>query len=202
LILPPITPSFASKEILRMKMMAERRAAAEARPDAARHAARQFLANVPLPEGAVVSLYYPINSEIDTKPLAAALIERGYRIALPVVVTKRGPLKFRAFRDGDPLIEGRYGIMTPAADAPETHPMLVVTPLLAFARNGARLGYGGGFYDRTLAELRAKGDVLAVGYAFGAQEVDRMPTSSKDQRLDWIVTEREAIEVAARKGAR
>lgn len=185
-----------------MKMMAERRAAAEARPDAARHAARQFLANVPLPDGATVSLYHPINAELDTKPLAAALIERGYRIALPVVVKKRAPLKFRAFRDGDPLIEGRYGIMTPSADAPEAQPMIVVAPLLAFSRNGARLGYGGGYYDRTLTELRAKGDVLAVGYAYGAQEVDRIPVTDKDQRLDWIVTEREAIEATGRRGRR
>ncbi len=192
--LPPITPGFASKEILRLRMAAARREAARARPDAGKHAARVFMDHAPLPEGAVVSLYHPMKDELDTKPLAEALLDRGFTIALPVVPRKRGPLTFRAFRDGDPLVADRYGIMTPSEDAPIVRPMLIVTPLLAFTRGGARLGYGGGYYDRTLAALRAEGDVLAVGFAFAAQEVERIPLTSRDQRLDWIVTEREAIE--------
>jgi 5-formyltetrahydrofolate cyclo-ligase len=194
--LPPIAPGFGSKEILRLRMGAERRAAAKARPDAGRHAARVFLDHAPIPAGAVISLYHPIKDELDTKPLADALIERGFQIALPVTPKKRGSLTFRAFRDGDPLEADRYGVMTPAEGAPEVTPMLIVTPLIAFSRDGGRLGYGGGYYDRTLAALRASGDVLAVGYAFAAQEIDKVPMSKTDQRLDWIVTEREAIEVA------
>jgi len=193
-ILPPISPGFASKAILRLRMAAERRAAAAARPDAGRHAARVFFDHVPIPEGATVALYHPMKDELDTRPLAAALIERGFRIALPVTPKKRGPLTFRAFRDGDPLDADRYGVMTPADEAPEVRPMLIVTPLLAFTRDGRRLGYGGGYYDRTLAALREKGDVLAVGYAFAAQEVETMPFGDGDQRIDLIVTEREAIE--------
>ncbi len=193
-VLPPITPAFASKEILRRRMMAERRAAAKARPDAGRHAARVFMDHVPIPDGATVALYHPMKDEMDTKPLAEALLERGFRIALPVTPRKRGPLTFRAFRDGDPLDPDRYGVMTPLDGAPEVRPMLIVAPLLAFTRDGKRLGYGGGYYDRTLAVLRAEHDVLAVGFAFGVQEVETMPFGKNDQRIDMIVTEREAID--------
>jgi len=192
--LPPIAPGFASKEILRLRMAAARKEAARARPDAGKHAARVFMDHAPLPEGATVSLYHPMKNELDTKPLAEALLERGFKLALPVTPKKRGALTFRAFRDGDPLNPDRYGIMTPSESAPEVRPVLVVTPLLAFTRGGARLGYGGGYYDRTLAALRAEGDVLAVGYAYAAQEVEHIPTTRRDQRLDWIITEREAIE--------
>lgn len=194
MIVPPLAPGFASKEIIRLRMMAARKEMAKARPDAGVHAARVFMEHAPLPEGAIVSLYHPMKDELDTRPLAEALIARGFKIALPVVPKKRGPLAFRAFRDGDPLVSDRYGIMTPDEQAPEVRPVLIVTPLLAFTRAGARLGYGGGYYDRTLAALRAEGDVLAVGYAYAAQEVARLPTTRRDERLDWIVTEREAIE--------
>jgi 5-formyltetrahydrofolate cyclo-ligase len=194
LIIPPIAPGFASKEVLRLRMAGARREAARKRPDAARHAARMFMDYAPLPPGATVALYHPIKDELDTKPLAEALLDRGFEIALPVTPKKRARLTFRAFRDGDPLHADRYGIMTPAEDAPEVRPMIIVTPLLAFTRDGRRLGYGGGYYDRTLATLRHEGDVLAVGFAFAAQEVEAIPSGRHDERLDWIVTEREAIE--------
>jgi 5-formyltetrahydrofolate cyclo-ligase len=148
----------------------------------------------PIPPGATVALYHPMTDELDTKPLAEALLDRGFRIALPVTPKKKGPLTFRAFRDGDPLSADRYGVMTPSDAAPEVSPVLIVTPLLAFTRDGKRLGYGGGYYDRTLAALRAEHDVLAIGFAFAAQEVDKMPFSKTDQRIDMIVTEREAID--------
>lgn len=180
-------------------MAAERREASKARPDAGKHAARVFMDHAPLPENAIVSLYHPMRDELDTKPLAQALLDRGFQIALPVTPKKRGPLSFRAFRDGDPLQTDRYGVMTPLEDAPQVRPMLIVTPLLAFTRDGGRLGYGGGYYDRTLAALRAESDILAVGFAFAAQEVDRLPMSRNDQRLDWIVTEREAIDARGGK---
>ncbi len=192
--LPPLTPGFASKEILRLRMAAARKEAARARPDAGKHAARVFMEHAPLPEGAIVSLYHPMKDELDTKPLAEALLAKGFTIALPVTPKRRGRLTFRAFRDGDPLHPDRYGIMTPSEKAPEVRPVLIVTPLLAFTRTGARLGYGGGYYDRTLAALRAEGDVLAVGFAYAAQEVEIVPMSKRDERLDWIVTEREAID--------
>ncbi len=201
-MLPPIAPMSNPKTILRERMKAERRAAATARPDAAqnaaRHAASNFLAAIDIPEGATVGLYYPIKDELDTEPLAAALTERKTPIALPVVGGKKEPLTFRAYQPGDALIDGAYGELVPGGDAAEIAPAIIVTPLLAFTRAGGRLGYGGGYYDRTLAELRGAGDVLAVGYAYGAQEVDALPLSALDQPLDWVVTERAAIRCQAK----
>lgn len=192
-MLPPIAPMANPKALLRERMKAERRAAAKARPDAAVHAARNFMASIPSPEGAIVSVYYPIKDELDTEPLVAALIEKGARIALPIVARKKQPLTFRRYTPGDALVGGVYGELVPGETAPEVTPAIVVAPLLAFTRAGDRLGYGGGYYDRTLESLRKNGDVLAVGYAYGAQEVDAVPVSPLDQPLDWVVTERAAI---------
>lgn len=179
--------------ILREKLRGERRAAAKARPDAGKHAARLFLENIPLTDGAVVSLYHPMKDELDTEPLASALLERGFVIALPVVETKKAPLVFRRHRPGDALGPGVYGERVPQKTAEAATPDILVVPLLGFTRGGARLGYGGGYYDRTLAALRAARPILAVGFAYGAQEVDALPLTPLDQRLDWIVTEREAF---------
>lgn len=195
-MLPPIAAFLDPKTVIRERMKAERRRAAETRPDAARHAAANFLARVPLPHGIAVALYHPIRDELDTGPLAAALRERGARLVLPVTGSKKAPLVFRLHDGAGPLVPDRHGAMTPAPEAPVVRPGIVVTPLLAFTRRGDRLGYGGGYYDRTLAALRAEGEVLAVGFGYGAQEVDALPSSPLDQRLDWIVTEREAFRTA------
>lgn len=192
-MLPPIAPLLDPKRILRERMKGERRAAARARPDAGKHAAAHFLNAIEIKENAVVSLYHPMRDELDTEPLAAALIERGVEIALPVVAQKKKPLVFRRYVPGDELVEGSYGELVPADDAPDRRPDILVVPLLAFTRGGGRLGYGGGYYDRTLAALRETGAPVAVGYAYGAQEVDALPLSRLDQPLDWVVTERGAI---------
>ena len=192
-MLPPITFFGSPKSILRAKMKAERKAAAKARPDAGVHAARNFMVSIELPENAVISVYYPMRQELDTEPLVSALIEHGCRIALPVTPGNNQPLVFRAYAPGDALVDGAYGEMIPTADAATLTPQIVVAPLLAFDRTGGRLGYGGGYYDRTLEQLRREGAVTAVGYAFGAQEVDAVPLSPVDQPLDWVVTERGAI---------
>ena len=192
-MLPPIASFFDPKAILRERMKGERRAIAKARPDAGVHAAAHFMSAITLPERAVVSLYFPMRHELDTEPLAAALLEKGARLALPVVTRRKSPLVFRAYTPGDDMVEGSYGELVPAEDAPEVTPDILVVPLLAFTRAGGRLGYGGGYYDRTLAALRQSGAPLAVGYAYGGQEVDALPLSPLDQPLDWIVTERGAI---------
>ncbi|MFQ5563559.1 MAG: 5-formyltetrahydrofolate cyclo-ligase [Parvularculaceae bacterium] len=194
-MLPPIAPFGSAKEILRERMKAERREAAKARPDAAEHAARLFLEHIPVSEGAAVSLYYAIGSELDTTPLMKALTERKAILALPVVMRKKQPLIFRRYTPGDTLVRTGFGLMTPAPNKETVIPEIVVTPLLAFTRNGGRLGFGGGFYDRTLAKFREKESILVVGYAYGAQEVDALPLTPLDQPLDWIITEREAIRV-------
>ncbi len=200
-MLPPIAMTPSPKQILRARMKGERRIAARARPDAAenaaRHAARNFFSAIEVPDSAIVSLYYPIKDELDTEPLAAALTERGAAIALPVVGAKNQPLIFRTYQPGDALIDGAYGEQVPTDEAEEVRPTIIVAPLLAFSRAGGRLGYGGGYYDRTLEALRANakshGDILAVGFAYGVQEVDALPFGPLDQPLDWIATERAAI---------
>jgi len=113
-MLPPIAPLFDPKAILRERMKGERRAAAKARPDAGVHAAANFMAAIERPDGAVVSLYFPMRDEIDTEPLVAALIEDGAKIALPVVARKKAPLVFRAYSPGDAMVKGSYGELVPA----------------------------------------------------------------------------------------
>lgn len=192
-MLPPIATLINPKALARERAKAERRAAAKNRPDASVHAARHFMDAIDVLPGAQISLYDPIDHELDIAPLAGTLLERGANLALPVVIRKKAPLIFRRYEAGDDLVDGVYGARIPTDSAEEMTPEVIVAPLLAFTRRGDRLGYGGGFYDRTLSKLRKQGAVLAVGYAFGAQEVDALPVSPLDQPLDWIVTEREAI---------
>ncbi|MEQ1931072.1 MAG: 5-formyltetrahydrofolate cyclo-ligase [Parvularculaceae bacterium] len=192
-MLPPIAGFLNPKHILREKMKAVRAGAASARPDAARHAAAHFLARMAFAPGAVIALYHPLKDELDTGLLASSLRERGARLALPVIISRNAPLTFRAHDGEAPLVAGRFGTMTPPAAAPTLRPDIIVVPLLAFTPRGDRLGYGGGYYDRTLAALRVGGEVLAVGFGYGAQEVDALPSGPLDQRLDWVVTERRAV---------
>lgn len=192
-MLPPIASLFDPKTVLRERMKGERKAAAKARPDAGVHAAANFMKSIPREKDAVISVYFPMRHELDTEPLVAALIEEGIRVALPVVQKKKSPLIFRAYAPGDELVPGAYGELIPADTAPEATPDILVVPLLAFTAEGGRLGYGGGYYDRTLEKRRKTGAPLAVGYAYGAQEVDALPLSPLDQPLDWVVTERGAV---------
>ena len=101
----------------------------------------------------------------------------------------------RAWRFGEPLARAVWGIREPATDAPEVEPDVILVPLLAFDRRGHRLGYGGGYYDRTIARLRAKRGAVAIGLAFSIQEVPAVPTSDRDVRLDLVLTERDIIDV-------
>jgi len=173
----------------------QRRSAAAGAAGMAEAVADRFLAAVTLPVGAAVSAYWPMRSELDPRPILTALSARGHPLCLPVVTGKAQPLVFRAWRSGDALVAGGYGTQVPDAGQEVVVPRLLLVPLLAFDRAGYRLGYGGGFYDRTLAALRAVGPVVAVGLAFSAQEIDAVPHDATDARLDWIVTEAEAIEV-------
>lgn len=141
----------------------------------------------------VVSIYWPIRSELNTRPLIDALAASGYPVALPVMHKVRQPLVFRDFAPGDDLVKGPFGLSEPAADKPARDPDILFSPLSAFDRRGFRLGYGGGIYDATLAELRAKKKVVAIGVAYSCQEADRVPTEPHDERLDYLLTERELI---------
>ncbi|MGD1880562.1 MAG: 5-formyltetrahydrofolate cyclo-ligase [Kiloniellaceae bacterium] len=157
----------------------------------------RFLAAVPLPPGAVVSGYWPLGDEIDPRPLMAALAGRGHPLALPASRAACQPLDFRTWRPGDALRPAGFGTQEPLAEAPMVQPEVLLVPLLAFDAAGYRLGYGGGFYDRSLALARRAGDILAVGLAFAAQQVAAVPREATDQRLDLVATERGLITPAA-----
>ena len=137
---------------------------------------------------AVVSGYVPIGDEANIMELLRALHAAGHQLALPVIIEKGKPLEFRSWSPGDRLEVTQWGIREPAGDAAVVAPDIVLSPLLAFDAAGYRLGYGGGFYDRSLAELGAQKQVVSIGIAFDEQRVDAVPRDAYDQRLDWILT--------------
>jgi 5-formyltetrahydrofolate cyclo-ligase len=164
----------------------------------ARDLALTLFANIVAREGfatPVVSVYWPIRSELNTRPLLDALSAARIRTALPVMVAVKRPLIFRAFAPGDELVKGPFGLSEPSEEKPALEPDIVFSPLSAFDRKGYRLGYGGGIYDATLEELRAKKRVVAIGVAYACQETDAVPCETHDQKLDYVVTERELIAV-------
>ena len=136
--------------------------------------------------GKTLSGYMPMRTEID--PLPAMAAHQG-PVGVPVIIGKGQPLRFREWSPGARMVEGTFKALVPEEGA-WVEPQVLIVPLLAFDARGYRLGYGGGFYDRTLEGLRARHPVLAVGFAFSAQEVDEVPTEPTDQRLDAIVTEK------------
>jgi 5-formyltetrahydrofolate cyclo-ligase len=137
----------------------------------------------------IVSAYMPIRDEIDCRPLMERLFERGVTVCVPTLNGAGQPLAFRRWEPFMTLIPGRLDIPEPTHDSPLVEPDLLLLPLLAFDRTGHRLGYGRGYYDRTLAALRKTRPVTAVGLAFAAQEVLSVPAGDGDQRLDWVLTE-------------
>ena len=139
--------------------------------------------------GVTLAGYLPIGSEIDPRPVMAA--HEG-PVCVPVMVGRGRPLRFRRWAPGCALERGPFGVMVPERGE-WLMPEALIVPLLAFDARGARLGYGGGYYDRTLAALRGQAPVLAIGFAFAAQEVRRVPVEATDEPLDRIVTERGAV---------
>lgn len=182
-------PFQTAKASLRKAAALRRAALAPAGIDAAARAMRHFFGVLSPAPGTVVSGYWPLRDELDPRPLLEALHRRGCVCSLPAVVTAGEPLAFRRWAPGSPLVPGPFGTSEPAPDAPPLSPALLLVPLLAFDRRGHRLGYGGGFYDRTLADLRARGKITAIGLGFAGQEVEAVPDDAGDQRLDWLVTE-------------
>lgn len=187
----------AAKAELRAVVAERRRQAVLSLPHAGEDLRDRFLAAVPTAGHDTVSAFWPLPDELDTRPLVSALDARGHTIGLPVVIKRGQPLLFRRWTPDTTLVQGSFRVMTPPPEAPEVVPSLLIVPLLAFDRAGYRLGYGGGFYDRTLHKLRAgaASRVLAVGVALSAQEVPSVPRDDTDQPLDWIVSEREAFAI-------
>jgi len=181
------------KRTLRSAMLAWRGGLEE---DERRAAAGGLLATFrrerPFKAPAVVSGFWPIKDEIDIRPLMIDLFNAGCQLALPVVQGRGQRLLFRAWRPGDPLEAGVFGTLQPSPKRETLEPEALIVPLLACDEEGWRLGYGGGFYDRTLAALRARRKVMAMGVAFNAQLVPEVPHGPADQRLDWLLTDKRA----------
>lgn len=133
--------------------------------------------------------YWPIGNEMDVRPLMQAL-SFDHSLCLPCTPSKGKPLAFRQWSWGEALVEGRYGTKEPASKNEAVLPDVALIPLLAFTPNGDRLGYGGGYYDRTLAALRHATNIFACGVAYAAQETGSLPTDKYDMRLDGVLTEK------------
>ena len=181
----------AAKRALRVEAAARRRAAIAVLPpaEAGSRVRDALIAAIAVPTGVPVSAFWPLEDEFDPRPLIDHFHAAGHPIGLPVVVRRGEPLVFRRWQPGMDLVQGNFRVLTPPPEAPEVTPAVILAPLLAFDRAGYRLGYGGGFYDRTIAKLRAAGRVLVIGVAYAAQEVPAVPRDATDQKLDWIVTE-------------
>ncbi len=137
--------------------------------------------------GRALAGFVPIRSEINPLPVMAAMAAHG-PVGVPVVEGAGQPLSFRQWRPGCRMAPGPFGAAVPVEGAALV-PEVLIVPLVAFDRRGGRLGYGGGFYDRTLEQLRSHRPTLAIGFAYAAQEADRLPLEPTDQPLDAIVTD-------------
>ncbi len=179
------------KSTLRATARAARDAAHASGNGAAEQATRLLLGFLTPFRGAVMAGYMPLGSELDPRPAMRQLEGHG-PVAVPVVEGKARPLRFDRWSSTCEMVSGAFGAMIPKESDP-IRPDVLIVPMLAFNREGHRLGYGGGFYDRTLAGLRATGQVFAVGFAYGAQEVRDLPIEPTDAPLDAIVTEREVL---------
>lgn len=142
-----------------------------------------------MPAFACFGGYHALGDELDPGPLIRRLVGAGARLALPVADFADAPLIFRAWDSRDVPVPDMFGVPAPPPTAPAVRPDLIICPLLAFDRTGARLGQGGGHYDRTIEALRADGPVFVLGLAYAGQEVEAITAEAHDQRLDAILTE-------------
>jgi 5-formyltetrahydrofolate cyclo-ligase len=191
----------ATVEDLKTSLRGEAAARRDTLPADMRKAASEAIAARTFPiaitPGIIVSGFVPLKSEINPLPLMQKLATAGAQLALPRIVGRGSPLSMRAWQFGAPLDRGQWGIREPRSDAPEVDPDILLVPLLAFDRAGYRIGYGAGYYDMTIARLRALKPITAVGIAFAAQEVREIPKTPRDERLDLVLTEREVIDLRA-----
>jgi len=189
----------SAKAALRLFVRTRRKALARAFPQAAWMAAevgRAPLANrFPQSGGQVAALYQGLGSELSTQALADSLAEAGWTLALPSVEGEAGRMVFRIWDRARPLVRDAIGLQAPGGDQAVVEPDLVVVPLLAFDRQGRRLGQGGGYYDRALEDLKGRRSVFALGLAYSGQETANLPHEPHDQALDAILTEKEYIAV-------
>jgi 5-formyltetrahydrofolate cyclo-ligase len=192
--MPDLTETQSAKAALRAEALALR----DALPAVERQSAAEAIAARGLPiavtSATVVSGFMPMKTEINPLPLLRKLTDGGAQLALPAIAGRGLPLVMRAWHFGAPLKAGQWGIREPVPEAPEVAPDILIVPLAAFDRAGHRIGYGAGYYDMTINALRAKKKVIAIGIAFAAQEIPKVPATERDARLDLVLTERETID--------
>ncbi len=192
-----LTETQSAKAALRTAALALR----DALPAAERQVAAEKIAGRAFPltiaPGTIVSGFSPMKTEINPIPLLRKLADAGAQLALPAIAGRGKPLIMRAWDFGDPFKAGQWGIREPVPEAPEVAPDILIVPLACFDRAGHRIGYGAGYYDMTINALRAKKEVIAIGIAFAAQEIPRIPATDRDARLDLVLTEREVIDFRA-----
>ncbi len=183
---PHISPELIqAKQAVRQRMLAAREAWD---PSCGNALAAHVLREMPPSAGAVVSGFWPIGQEIDIRPLLFALHELGHQIVLPETPKRGNPLVFRLWHPDAAMVQERFGTSRP--EGPVLAPDFLLVPLLAFDRRGYRVGYGAGYYDRTLSSLPGR---PRLGVAYAAQELDAVPAGDYDQRLDTVATERGVI---------
>jgi 5-formyltetrahydrofolate cyclo-ligase len=192
--MPNATETQSPKAALRAEALARR----DALPPAARQAAAEAIAAhafpVKIAAGTIVSGFSPMKTEINPIPLLRKLSDAGASLALPAIAGRGKPLIMRAWKFGDPFKAGQWGIREPVPEAPAVAPDILIVPLACFDRAGHRIGYGAGYYDMTINALRAKKPVIAIGIGFAAQEIPQVPATTRDARLDLVLTEREMID--------
>ncbi|MDA8523810.1 5-formyltetrahydrofolate cyclo-ligase [Alphaproteobacteria bacterium] len=181
------------KDQMRRALAAQRSAHHKAHGEAEAQALAEFVSsNADKQLGAIsdkiIAAYLPMGGELDPRPLMQALRKNGNSICLPVCINEDAPLVFRRYRHNDALLPDDMGIAAPRATAQQVTPDIVLLPLLAFDGQGHRLGRGGGFYDRTLAELKKRSDCRFIGLAFDMQMVDKCPIAPHDEALHAVLT--------------
>jgi len=186
----PFMPNlYEQKNLLRQTMRAKRLSFSQSNPNSANQLVDLFKVYIQLQPGLVVASYHAFRDEMDPALLVTLLRNQGHPITLPVIIDKGQPLLFRLYDGIAPLAPNAMGILQPVDSAPVVEPDILLVPLLAFDRNRNRLGYGGGFYDRTIKGLRQHKPVLTIGIAYACQEVVEVPIGKNDVQLDKIVTD-------------
>lgn len=177
-----------AKAALRQRAHAARGALSDAeRAAAAVAVAENFFADIPIDPGDIVAGYWRIRDELDCGPIFTQLMARNHQVVLPVVIGPEQALELRLWQAGEDLVDGGFGTFAPPEHAPRAEPDVMLLPLVGFDARGTRLGYGGGYYDRTLAGLSKKPRL--IGLAFGCQELDDIPRGVHDVPLDSVITE-------------
>ena len=178
-----------TKRIQRIQAKQQRAKAFALNPRAGEQVCQQLVDSKKLEPNQIVAVYWPLGDELDPMPLLNGLHALGHQMVLPVMLGAGKPLIFRTWHPNDVLLKAKFGTCEPSEDKHILEPDVILAPLLAFDGNGFRLGYGGGFYDRTIEKLRQNKPVLVYGIAYAAQAMPQVVKGPYDQPLDAIITE-------------